>query len=214
MRQLIRPALSTDGGNIMKSIAALAGLGVVCAALVASHGGLLAAEAPEAPATEEKPGTVERAALAEVDFLVGDWEGEGWALARSGERQRFWVKEYYRYRGDKDLLDMEGRFGDIFEDGTRTGELEYALGILYYAKEPGEYRMWHYSDSGDVFTVVMDVDVAKREMQYTKEYSEGRIGRFHLAIGDDGVWITKLEILQPDQTWRQTMEFRMERVRP
>ena len=114
----------------------------------------------------------------------------------------------------EDLLDMEGRFGDISAEGTRTGEIEYALGILYYAKEPGEYRMWHYSGSGDVFTVVMDVDVAKREMQYTKEYSEGRIGRFHLAIGDDGVWITKLEILQPDQTWRQTMEFRMERVRP
>jgi len=198
----------------MKIITALAGLGFLCAALVVTQGGVLAADPSAEAPTEDKPGAVERAALGRVDFLVGDWEGEGWALTRSGERQRFWVKEYYRYRGDRDLLDMEGRFGDILADGTRAAELEYALGILHYAKEQGEYRMWHYSSDGDVFTVTMNVDVPKRELQYTKEYSGGRVGKFHLAIGDDGVWVTRLEILQPDETWRQVMEFRMERIKP
>jgi hypothetical protein len=160
----------------------------------------------------QAPGAVERDALARVAFLEGDWAGEGWAITRSGERTRFWVEEAFHYRGDKDLMDMQGIFGDILSDGSRTLSLEYNLGILYFDRESARYMMWHYSSSGEVFTVAMNVEHATREMHYIKEYSGGRIGKFHLVVGADGVWTSRFDVLQADGSWRQVMEFRMERV--
>jgi hypothetical protein len=195
----------------MKVISAVAGLGLVCACLAVPIAGAAREDASPDLQPSENPGAAERAALAKVAFLVGDWEGEGWALRRSGERHRFWVKEAYRYRGAGDLLDMEGRFGAILSDGTHAPEDEYGLGILYFDPEIGEYRMWHSTNGAEVFTVTMEVDVEARRMQYTKDIGGGQVGRFRLVVGADGVWVSAFDILQPDQSWLQVMEFRMER---
>lgn len=168
------------------------------------------APAPEAP--KATPGAAARAALGRMAFLVGDWEGEGWSLSRDGGRRRFWVKEFYMYRGERDLMDMEGRFGDIRSDGTRAPQNEFGLGFLYFNEAAGEYRMWHYSDSGEFFDVTMNVDPSKREMWYSKQFPDGVTGRFRLVVGTDGVWVSTFEILQADKTWLQVMEFRMKKV--
>lgn len=160
----------------------------------------------------ERAGDVERAALARMGFLVGDWEGEGWSLTPSGERSRFWVKEFYHYRGDTDLMDMEGRFGDILADGTRAPEREFGLGFLYFDRASGEYRMWHYSSNGTVFTVPMAVDQDARSMSYTNTSPRGTLYTFALEIGDDGVWVSRIHVQEPDGSWRQVGEFRMSRV--
>jgi hypothetical protein len=190
------------------------GCGLAWAALVAPRGNAVLAAADQAPQGQEEPGVVERAALARVDFLVGDWAGEGWSVSRSGERRRFWVEEAFHYRGEKDLMDMQGVFGGVLEDGSRTASREYNLGILYYDRASGEYRMWHYSSSGEVFTTPMSVDVATRTMHYTRDYPGGVTGKFHLVVGLDGVWTSSFHVLQEDGTWRQVMEFRMRRAGP
>ncbi len=159
----------------------------------------------------EKPGDTERAALGKVAFLTGEWEGEGWSLNETGGRTKFWIHETYRFRGNKDLMDMEGRFADLQPDGTRAPE-DYALGILFFDRGSGEYRMWHYSSNGTVFTVKMDVDLKARTAQYTLKDRRGVLRRFRLVVGADGVWISKIEIVQPDGSWRQVLEFRMKRV--
>jgi hypothetical protein len=197
----------------MKISLTVAGVGLTFALFTALHGGprATAADPPQAP---DAPGAVERAALAKVDFLVGDWEGEGWSTPGPGERRRFWVKEYYHYRGDKDLMDMEGRFGRILPDGTSSPEQEYALGILFYDRQSGRYMMWHYSTQDGAKTVPMDVNVDGRSMQYVTEYAPGKTGRFHLVVGADGVWVSTFTILTAEKTWQQVMEFRMKRIGP
>ena len=187
-------------------------IGVVfaCLSLVPMAG--LQAAPDDAVQNAELPGVVERAALAEMEFLVGDWAGEGWGLRQTGERVRFWVEEAFHYRGDKDLMDMQGIFGDVLEDGTRSPSREYNLGILYYDRAASRYVMWHYSSSGEVFTTPMTVDIPGRSMHYVKEYPGGVTGRFHLVVGLDGVWTSSFHILQEDGSWRQVMEFRRTRV--
>lgn len=192
----------------MKTSTIVSLVALACSALCVVQPAAAGDLAPSPP----PPGVVERAALARMDFLVGDWAGEGWAVRRSGERTRFWVEEAFHFRGDTDLMDMQGIFGDILDDGTRTPSSEYNLGILYFDRESGEYRMWHYSSSGEVFTTPMVVDHAARSMHYTKEYPGGTVGRFHLTVGTYGVWTSSFDILQEDGSWLQVMEFRMTRV--
>ena len=176
------------------------------------YGELRPAPAFEVASGSEPPGVVERAALARMGFLEGDWAGEGWAVQSSGERTRFWVEESFHYRGVTDLMDMQGIFGAILDDGTRAPSAEYNLGILFFDRGSGEYRMWHYSSSGEVFTTPMVVDHDARSMHYTKELADGRVGRFHLVVAADGVWTSRFDLLQEDGSWLQVMGFRMTRV--
>ncbi|HSO22202.1 MAG TPA: hypothetical protein VLT81_04805 [Chondromyces sp.] len=185
---------------------------IVWVSVAAVLAGSALAAADDAAGDPEAPGVVERAALAEMSFLEGDWAGEGWSMPPSGERRRFWVEEAFHYRGEKDLMDMQGIFGGILADGTRTPSREYNLGILYYDREAREYRMWHYSSSGEVFDTPMSVDVAGRSMHYVKDYPGGITGKFHLVVGPDGVWTSSFHILEEDDSWRQVMEFRMRRT--
>jgi hypothetical protein len=197
----------------MKTVIAITGVGLLLAGLSSAKGNSSPAKATAPPASAERPGDVERAALSKVGFLVGDWEGEGWSLSSSGQRERFWAKEFYRYRGNKDLMDMEGRFGAILPDGAMSAEQQYALGILFFDRENHEYHMWHYSSNGTAFTVKMDVDIERRTAQYTRKLAQGELGKFQVAVGEDGIWVTQLEILRPDNSWLQVMEFRMKRVK-
>lgn len=203
-----------SSGGILMSIIRLAAVLVCAGAVLAPVGAAVEEETGAATEVPEAPGAAERAALQKVDFLVGDWEGEGWSVGPSGERRRFWVREIYRFRGDDELLDMEGSFGAILPDGTRGPRREYGLGILYYDREADEYRMWHATNGAEIFTTAMNVDPATREMHYMKEYPEGLTGRFHLVVGTDGVWVSRFDILQPDGAWLQVMEFRMQRTAP
>jgi len=197
----------------MKKIISILGLGLLCLLFTSMNGGGHQAKASSPPLSSDKPGDMERAALSKMEFVVGEWEGEGWSLTPSGQRARFWVKESYRYRGDKDLMDMEGRFGGILPDGTRSAEREYSLGILYYDRERRQYRSWHYSNDGVVFTVDVDVDIERKTAQYRRTTTGGESSRFSIRIDENWVWISTVEILTPDKTWLQVVEFRMRRLK-
>jgi hypothetical protein len=56
-------------------------------------------------------------------------------------------------------------------------------------------------------------DIKGKAAQYTRKNARGETSKFSLAIGEDGVWVSKIEILRPDKTWLQVMEFRMKRVK-
>jgi len=89
-------------------IAAIAGLIIACGLL--AKGGHATVRGDESTETQnlDPVASIERAALAKVDFLVGEWEGEGWSLSRSGERRRFWVS-----RGD--ILQPDGVWRQVME---------------------------------------------------------------------------------------------------
>lgn len=72
--------------------------------------------------------------------------------------------------------------------------------------------MWHYGSDGTTFTVRVDIDVAKRSARYERTYPGAGPGTFRIVIGDDGTWVTTLEILRPDGTRLKVMEFRMKRL--
>ncbi len=161
--------------------------------------------------TPPRPGDECRDALSKVDFVIGNWKGEGWTTPPSGQPARFVIKETYAYRGSKDLMDMEGRFADILPDGSVSPIEDYALGILFYDAGSQEYRMWHYGSNGRFFTVKMDVDFKARSIRYSRTMENGTQSKFTLTVGEDNVWVSKVEVLRPDSTWLKVMEFRMKK---
>lgn len=158
---------------------------------------------------------IERAAMKKLDFVIGKWEGKGWLLVGPEQRYPFSVTELYSYRCDGLVLDGEGRFGaqGAPEDpGTSTN---YGLGMIYFDRQSGEYRMWHYggSDSTFVFTQKIEIDAERRVLRYVNRDAKGETYRFGFRIDRNDILTARSERQKPDGTWYVSMEFRMRRVK-
>ena len=159
-------------------------------------------------------GSTERTAMKKLDFVIGKWEGEGWLLVGPDQRYPFSVAESYSYRCNGLIVDGEGKFrpGGAQED-TETPTM-YGLGMIYFDRQSGEYRMWHYggTGSGFVFTQKIEIDIKHRTLHYINVDAKGETYMFSFVIDDEGILTARTERQKPDSTWYVSMEFRMRKI--
>jgi hypothetical protein len=158
---------------------------------------------------------IERGAMKKLDFVIGKWKGEGWLLVGPGQRYPFSVTELYSYRCNGQVIDGEGRFraqGAPEDAGSSTN---YGLGMIYFDRPSGEYRMWHYGGSGSTFafTQKIEIDAERRALHYINQDAKGETYRFGFTIDQDDILTARSERQKPDGTWYVSMEFRMRRVK-
>jgi hypothetical protein len=156
----------------------------------------------------------ERAAMKKLDFVIGIWEGEGWLLASPDQRYPFSVTESYSYRCGGLLIDGEGRFRPQGVPEDAETNTMYGLGMIYFDRPSGEYRMWHYggTGSGFAFTQKIGIDAERRALHYINIDARGETYKFGFTIDDEGILTARSERQKPDGTWYVSMEFRMQRV--
>jgi hypothetical protein len=157
----------------------------------------------------------ERAAMKKLDFVIGKWEGEGWLLVGPGQRHPFSVTELYNYRCNGSVIDGEGRFRPQGVPGAVETDTMYGLGMTYFDRQSGEYRMWHYGGSGIsfVFTAKIDVDVEGKGLHYINKDARGETYKFGFTIDKDEILTARTERQKLDGTWYVSGEFRMRRVK-
>ena len=156
----------------------------------------------------------ERIAMKKLDFLIGNWEGEGWLMVGPDQRYPFSVTESYSYRCGGLVVDGEGQFRPQgIPEGTETNVM-YGLGMIYFDLQSGEYRMWHYGGtaSGFVFTQKVEIDVEHRALHYINVDIRGETYKFGFVIDDEGILTARTERQKPDGTWHVSMEFRMRKI--
>jgi hypothetical protein len=153
-------------------------------------------------------------AMKKLDFVIGHWQGEGWLLLGPDQRYPFSVTESYNYRCNGLVVDGEGRFRPQGSQGDPETQTMYGLGMIYFDRPSGEYRMWHYggTGSGIVFTQKVEIDVERRTLHYINIDARGETYKFGFAIDDEGILTARSERQKPDGTWYVSMEFRMRRV--
>jgi hypothetical protein len=157
----------------------------------------------------------EWAAMKKLDFVIGKWEGEGWLLIGPEQRYPFSVTEFYSYRCNGLVVDGEGRFRPQGVPAVSETDTMYGLGIIYFDRQSGEYRMWHYggTGSGFVFMQKIEIDVERRALHYINKDARGETYKFGFAIDDEGILTARSERQKPDGTWYVSMEFRMRRIK-
>ena len=156
----------------------------------------------------------ERAAMKKLDFIIGQWKGEGWMLIGPDQRFPFSVTESYSYRCNGVIVDGEGRFKPQGIPEDEETRIMYGLGMIYFNRHSGEYRMWHYggSRSGFVFTQKIEINMEQKSLHYTNKDADGETYKFGFAIDEEGILTAQTERQRPDGTWYISMEFQMRRV--
>ena len=152
-------------------------------------------------------GSAARAAMEQLAFMVGDWEGDAW-MQRGAERVPTRMRERVRRELGGTVFLVEGRGETIAAAGAPARLVHHALAIVSHDAQQSRYTMRSHIGSGlsgDFVLTPVDGGV-----QWTREVQGGRV-RNTARIGGD-TWHEVGEFSSDGVTWRQIMEMRLHRV--
>ena len=79
-------------------------------------------------------------AMAKLEFLVGDWKGNGWMYVQGGQKISFEQTEKVQWKLDNSILLIEGK-------GLSEGKIVHdALAIISFNPNQSSYQFQSYLD--------------------------------------------------------------------
>lgn len=165
--------------------------------------GLLASVLLLVPQLGQGPSAAELEAMKKLDFMVGNWEGEGYMLSQTG-REVFKGTETVQKKLHGKALLVEGRFVDP-KDGRVVHE---TLAVLTYdvAKKKYIFQTYLFNHDGGVFDLVIKENgfswAIKRDGMPPTDYDMKLV---------NGEWIEKGVVTLPNGQKHEFLEMRLKK---
>ncbi len=166
---------------------------------------------PPQPPTPTPAPTV-KAAMAKLQWLVGEWEGEGWRAGSDGETETFTVRETIEPKLGGLILLIEGRGWSEGDDGARI-DAHHAIGVFSYDAYGRRYHFDAFVKEGRQTRTTPAV--AENSFTWSHPAGPGAEMRYVAQLTDDGAWDgawLETGSYCRDDDCRQTMEMRLTRI--
>jgi hypothetical protein len=178
-------------------------LPVVAVLLLAGVAGSSPAQPPAAPAAQ-------REAMKKLDFLVGQWKGEGWMEIAPGQRRTFKGTEVVQSKLDGLLLTVEGiHRGQVGGKGEEV-VVHSAFGVVSYDDKAKRYRFQAFTGRGDF--VDTEATVSDGKLAWGMKVPQFGDIRYTVKLDEKGRWFEVGEVSRDGKTWQQFLEMTLERV--
>jgi len=149
---------------------------------------------------EEKP-SPQQEAMKKLDFLIGEWSGEGW-MQRGPQRDTFTSHETVAFRAGGFAILVEGAHKS--PDASEFG----AIGIITFDETSGSYKFHSQSSEGKGGDSEMKL-IGDRVVQW----SPAPVVRYTLDFTKGGRWIETGEYSRDGKEWKKFFEMTLERVK-
>ena len=146
-----------------------------------------------------------RQALSKLDFVIGEWEGEGWVMMPQGNRETSIVTESIHYDLDNTIITLKG-LGMSERDGEKI-KVHDALGVMYYDPFAKEYKMKSWLSRGMSTDANVKVEDEGNIVWWFKAGPVGTI-RYTIKIRD-GKWNEIGEMSQDGENWTKFFEMNL-----
>ena len=141
--------------------------------------------------------------MAGFDFLVGEWEGEGWEMRGPETRSTFTVKEQVHYDLDSTILVVRGK-GEVTGGSSEKGHL--ALAVISY--DPFQRKLQLHSWIRQGMNTKAQLEL-KGENGFTWWFEAGPQTIRYTMILENGEWKEIGEFSKDSDTWIKFMEMRL-----
>lgn len=172
-----------------------------------------AQEQPPTP-EPERPGEATEAAapdpMARLDFMAGEWVGDGWVELAPGRRSAFRSREVVTPRLGGRVVVVEGRHTADIPGRPEPVVVHEAFGVLSHDGE--DYRFRAYQRDGREGSFDADVPEERVLVWGHDDPSRGRV-RYTLRVTQDGAWNEVGESSDDGVAWRPFIELRLRRER-
>ncbi len=140
-----------------------------------------------------KTDSISKLELSKLEFLIGEWEGEGWIMGRDKQKHAFQQTENIQFKIDGVAILIEGL-------GKSNGQItNNSLAIISYNKKDSNYTFQSYTSTGHGGSFKAEL-IEGKLFWYPNENM-----RFVGWINEKGQWHESGE-LKNDEKWNQFFE--------
>lgn len=147
---------------------------------------------------------VQREEMKKLDFLVGEWKGEGWTVGRDGKRGEFIQTERVQRKAGGLALLIEGQGTD---KTTKVVEFE-AIALVFYDERAKLYKI--YSGTNDGRSGVGDLKLIEGGAQWGPP---GAPVRYTIKLTDKGEWFETGEYSRDGTQWQKFLEMKLQKMK-
>lgn len=164
------------------------------------------ARAQGGPPADASP--VTRAAMEELAWLEGRWEGEAWFQTPSGERETILQTERIEPRLNGAVLVVEGTGREKNADGSPGEVIFQAFAVVSYDPDRERYTFRAFKDGRS-----FDPEASLEAGVFTWSFETPGGGRIRFRIrNDQDAWHETGEFSRDGQEWRPFFEMRLHRT--
>jgi hypothetical protein len=149
--------------------------------------------------------------MKKLDFLIGQWKGEGWMEFAPGERQTFKGSEVVQSKLDGLVLAIDGLHLGQAGDKGKEVVVHSAFGSVSYDDKAKRYRFQAFTGRGNY----VDTEAKATEGQLVWGMKVPQFGdvRYTIKLDEKGRWFEVGEVSQDGKEWRKFFEMTLERVK-
>jgi hypothetical protein len=149
--------------------------------------------------------------MKKLDFLIGEWQGEGWTEFVPGQRRTSPITERVESKLGGTVLLVEGLGKKKVEGQPNEVVVHNALGIISFDPKAKLYRLKTFLADGR--TTDADARFVEEGFQWSFQAPQGLNIRYTVKLTDKGEWFEKGEMSQDGKSWRQFHEMTLKRVK-
>lgn len=157
----------------------------------------------------QTPLSPQQAEMKKLDFLVGQWQGEGWIMLGPGQRHTFRQTENVQRKVDGTVLLIEG-VGKSKDPKNEGAIIHNAFAIITYDNSAKAFRWYAVRANAD--PVDTQLKVSEKTFIWGMTNQGGEI-RFTIKINEKGQWFEVGEFSRDGKTWQKFFEMTLERVK-
>jgi hypothetical protein len=157
-----------------------------------------AAQTPSAPSELQK-----------LDFLLGEWQGEGWIEFGPGQRHTARQTETVQRKAGGALFLIEGL--GLERRGDQDVPVHQAFAVVSYDSQAKRPRLRAWRAGGE--EVTCEPELGERSLSWG--FTDGRSGmqiKFTIKLNEAGQWVEVGESSRDGKSWRQFMEMKLQKV--
>ena len=164
------------------------------------------ARAQGAPSADASP--VTRAAMEELAWLEGHWEGEASYQTPTGDRETILQTERIERRLNGVVLVVEGTGREKNADGSPGEVVFQAFGVISYDPDRERYTFRAFRDGRSI-----DAETSLEAGVFTWSFETPGAGHVRFRIrNDQGAWHETGEFSRDGQEWHPFFEMRLHRT--
>lgn len=148
--------------------------------------------------------------MKKLEFLVGNWQGEGWMEFAPGERRKASVTETVQSKLGGRVFIIEGLGKAKFPNRAEEVVVHNAFAFLYFDQTAKRYVMRAFLANGNA--VDADTNFQDGVFEWSMQIPQGKI-RYKVRLNDQGQWVETGEMSQDGKSWRQFFEMTLNRLK-
>lgn len=158
----------------------------------------------------QTPASSPPAEMKKLDFIVGQWKGEGWIELRPGQRETFTINESAQQKVEGAVLLLEGLGTSRTQGKAEAVPVHKAFAVIDYDVQAKAFRMRAYRAGTGAIDAVPQVG----DNMLVWGFHDARGGeiRFTIKLNEKSQWFEIGEYSSDGKTWRKFMEMTLSRI--